>query len=495
MNNTINKKNIYKSDKGYIDIFLILSNIILNTAIISISLYIRTMQFKEWILPFTILTLIQLIFNIITIVKLEKSLFSLTTFFLIFSYITHLGILIIFGFDIKVILPWNPLHSLSEDVFKEACYFAFYSHFFLTFGMCLVLRKRKKDIFLIHKSNGIKDENSELYLTRSIGMVLIILGILPMLYIDINRILLYIKGNYLSTYLIGVNGFIVTISRMTEIGAMMLLIGNLKNKKKAKNILLIILFYQGIIMLTGNRGRPIMYLMTIFFIYYNFIKKVKFKELIKMLVLIYIVGFLLTFIGQVRMMSIDNIENFTGLLRKSFIEFSLFKIFAEFGVTIITLGYSLVFFPDTRNFQIGTNYLVSLLTIFPNIGGILKPVIDKIIYVFNWPLSIRQYLGGSYLGELYYSFGKFGFIFAIFVGMMVAFISNQINKSFSKKQYVILSTYLILFPNLLWWIRNYFGDMVREFVWIAVVILILYKKLDNKISDSDKDEVKNIGVQ
>lgn len=486
MNEALNYTTIPPKNKAYINILIILSNMIINAFILIISLYIESISFDQWLLPFAILSLVQLFVNLFTVFNLEGKLFSLSILFLIFSFVTHLGILVIFGLKINIIIPWDPLISITRESFKEACYFTVFCHSFLTFGMCLVLRKRKKNIKLF---TPFKDENRELHLARRIGTVLIIIGLLPMLYIDINRVLLYITGNYLSTYDLTVNGFVVTVGRMTEIGIIMLLIGNKKNKVKAKLILLITLFYEGIIMFTGNRGRPVMYLITIFFVYYNLIKEIKFIQFIKMLIYLYISGFLLTFIGQIRVIAIS-FDNAFELLSKSFVEFSIFKVLAEFGITVITLGHSLVLFPETRAFQLGTNYLVSLLTIFPNIGGFLKPILDKMVYIYNWPLSIKMNLGGSYLGELYYSFGKFSYVFAMLVGMMIAFVSNQINKNLVQKRYISLTIYLILFPNLLWWVRDYFGDMVREFVWISLFIILLSKLFKNKINFTQKTSCK-----
>ncbi|MEB2492994.1 O-antigen polysaccharide polymerase Wzy [Peribacillus frigoritolerans] len=467
----------------YTKILLISSNLFLNTVILVLAIYIKPIVFENWLFPFTILSLIQLFINLLTITKLEKSFLSLTNLFLIFSYITHLGILVIFGFDIEVELPWNPLLSLTKDSYKEACYFAVFCHAFLTFGMCIILFKRKT-YKISAATSSIKNKDIQLYLIRSIGIMLIIIGIIPMLYIDISRVILYITGDYLDTYKVGVGGFMIIISRFTEIGAIMLLIGNHENKKKAIFIILIIVIYQSIIMFTGNRGRPIMFLITIFFIYYNFIKKVGFKQFINTTILIYIVGFLLTFIGQIRMLSINDIGTFVETFKKSFFEFSIFKILAEFGSTIVSLGFSLELFPEARSFQLGTNYLVSLLTIFPNLGGILTPVMEKAVFVYNWPQSTRSFLGGSYLGELYYSFGDFSFVFVILIGMFIAFVSNKIKMYIAQQNYVLLSVYLILFPSLLWWTRDYFVSMVREFVWIAVVILILYYLIGSKLPKS-----------
>ncbi|WP_086722240.1 O-antigen polysaccharide polymerase Wzy, partial [Bacillus paranthracis] len=446
---------------------------------------IKDMSFEQWLFSFALLSLVQLLVNIITVSKLEKSFFSLTTLFLIFSYITHLGMVVIFGFDINVELPWDPLLSITKDTFREASYFAIFCHAFLTFGMCTVLYKRRTFKVCGEEKDLVEERTRQLKLLRSVGMICVLVGIIPMLYIDLSRVMLYMNGDYLDTYKVGVNGFIVIISRFTEIGAVMLLIGNHKNKKRAGMIALMIVLYQSIIIFTGNRGRPVMYLIMVFFVYSQFVKNIGFKQFIKMSILAYIAGYLLTFIGQVRMASIDDISVYMELLKKGFTEYSMFKLLAEFGPTIITLGHSLTLFPDVAPFQYGTNYLVSIFTIFPNIGDTLTPLVDKTIYVYHMPPSMREFLGGSYLGELYYSFGDYSFLFAIVIGMLVAFVSNRIQKYIVEQRYALLSIYLLLFPSLLWWTRSYFVDMVREFVWISVGILILYNYFGRKIPKKD----------
>lgn len=139
---------------------------------------------------------------------------------------------VIFGFDINVELPWDPLLSITKDTFREASYFAIFCHAFLTFGMCTVLYKRRTFKVCGEEKDLVEERTRQLKLLRSVGMICVLVGIIPMLYIDLSRVMLYMNGDYLDTYKVGVNGFIVIISRFTEIGAVMLLIGNHKNKKE-----------------------------------------------------------------------------------------------------------------------------------------------------------------------------------------------------------------------------------------------------------------------
>lgn len=466
------------------DIIIILINIILNIVILLLSDNLKYMEYDKWLKPFAVLALVQLLINIVSLVTIEHKVVSLTTIFMLFSFITHLGILIIFGFEINIDLPWNPLISISKEAYREANSFTVLCHAFLAFGMCISSSKRKKYYLQYRTSKINKFEDRELYLTKIIGKALVIIGIIPLLYYDINRFILYRTGGYLATYEVNASGFIITIGRMTEIGALLLLIGNKKNIRRANFILLIILIYQGIIILTGNRMRPIMFLLVVFFIYCSIIKKIRFTGFIKICLLLYISGFLLVFVGYIRGIPVYSLGIVKKLFIKSFQEFSVFKVLAEFGVTIVTLGHSLVLFPRTRAYQYGTNYLAAMLTVFPNVNGVLTETMTKVIYIYNWPSYIRKALGGSYLGEVYYSFGKYGFILCFFIGLMVAFVSGQIHRYIYEKRYIKLSYYLILCINLLSWPRGYIGDLPREFIWTSLCIIVIYKFINYRFDSN-----------
>lgn len=446
--------------------------LLINLALIGIAIYIKEYPFQKWVFLFAILSVIQLIINVVTIRKLEGKFFSLTTLFLIFSFITHLGLVIIIGFNINVELPWNPMSTISIKMFKDASFFSLCCHFFLIMGMSMSM------IFINTKiivSKSLENEYNQLFLTRNIGSILLFLGLLPMLYIDINKIILYINGNYLDTFELGIPSFLYIIASFSDIGIIMLLIGNKSNNRKVLLLLVLATIYKGALMFTGGRGEPILYLLTLYFIYFNFIriKKIKSYKIPLYLLLIYIVGFLTTFVSQTRMMSIDNIHMFMDVFKNIFVDFSPFSVIAEFGVTIITLGISIEFFSSNNDFQYGLNYLLSLLNIFPNIGGLLDFTIPKTIYIYNYPEHLRSYLGGSYLGEAFYSFGYFGMVFITFIGMSISYISLKCQELFLKQKYIQLSVLLILFPNLLWWTRAYFADMVREFTWISICTILL----------------------
>jgi len=469
----VNETTLLKKTQYFGNLFTIGIMISINILLITIAVYIKDYSFQKWVFLFAVISIIQFTINIIALRKLEGKLFSLTILFFIFSFITHLGIVIIFGFDINIELPWNPLSTISVNMFKDASLFSLCSHLFLTLGMSLILRNKPKNLFTkpIDNESGIY----QLFLTKNIGAIFVLFGLLPMLYIDFSKIIVYLNGNYLDTFQLGIPGFLYILSSFCDIGIIMLIIGNKRDEKRVLLLLVLTTIYKGILMFTGGRGEPLLYLLTLYFIYFNFIKAVKMKplQIFSNLILIYITGFIISFISQIRMLSINNIDTYMELFKSSFIDFSPFSIIAEFGSTIITLGIAMDYFSFRNDFQYGFNYLLAILNVFPNIGGILDFTISKSIYIYNFPIHLRTFLGGSYLGEIFYSFGYFGMIFTGFIGMGISYISLKLNEFYLKQKYIKLSMLLILFPNILWWTRAYFVDMVRDFVWISICIIIL----------------------
>lgn len=123
------------------------------------------------------------------------------------------------------------------------------------------------------------------------------------------------------------------------------------------------------------------------------------------------------------------------------------------------------------------------MIIFPNIFGILDSFKNSFIFVYNFPPSYRFALGGSYLGELYFNFEDISCILTIligiFIGIVIGILDKKILECIKKDSMIELSIYIIIFINILSWIRGYFADMVRETIWTSLLIYIIYILVKN----------------
>ena len=465
MNDKIRKVKVHKEilmkDLTVIYVFILLNFL----SVIAIS----NIQQEDFLNKFTIISLIQLVINILFLKACNHKFFSLPILFVIFTFVFHLGHLVLITFNIDVERPYDVVNMVSNQVFIKACIFTYLAQAFLVLG--IMLSNLKKTQIIIADKHY---DEIEKRLTYKTGITLFLISIIPKLYIDIQKIILYMNGNYLSTYEIDVSGALTTVANMAEIAVIMIMIGKQDHKKLVKFIFFLTLLYEVIIMMTGNRGRPTVYIFSLIYIYINLIQQVRLRTTVVAVTAGYVGIVFINFISKIRLANITDITLLIRVFKEVFVSSPFFKMIGEFGGTMISLCYSIMFFPTNSVHSYGSNYLVSLLTIIPNFGGILEQFRNQFIFVYNFPGRVRYALGGSYLGELYYAFGMYGSLGAIIVGLLIGNTQRVITESINNKNWLKLSIYMILFPSFLWWVRNYFSDMIREFVWSSVLIYLMY---------------------
>jgi len=464
-------------------IMLFMFSTIFNTLIILyITMFIGN-EINSWMFRFSIAALFQLIINIFILNKLGENLFSLSMLFLIFSSIFHLGQVFVIGFSLESNMSINILNRISIDVLKEASIYTLITHGFLSLGMQGTFLFKNKNII---KRLEAEPLNNDLALMRKIGKMLILIGIIPTLYIDFYRIIIFLSQGYVATYSLSISGFVTTIARSFELGLLMLMIGNNRNLKKARNVLFFTLLYYSIVMLSGHRGRAILFIITMIYFYINTAQKVSAKTYFKFGVIGYILLIIINTIGDFRHYVRPTINDWILMISKN-IGSPIIDAIGEFGSTMISLCLSIQY---CIPIQYGMNYLQSLLLVFPNVGGILNDVIKNVRYTDYIPEYARKSLGGSYIGEAYFSFNSGGVIFAILIGIVVAMISLKFKKLIIEKAYLKMSYYLILFPDLLWWVRSYFSGLVRDFVWLGMLIYFLKMAHKFKVKKEIKRNMK-----
>ncbi|MBX4270561.1 O-antigen polysaccharide polymerase Wzy [Clostridium estertheticum] len=464
-------------NSNFSKIILLTSYILFSICIISLSSNIvnSNSNNENWILQYVIVSLIQISMSIIYIKKSGEELFSLSIVFIILTYIFNFGQLFMYAFKIKNNSDYDVVGWIPLEILNKACMFTSVSITFITLGIIIVWAKNKKmNIICDDIINKINLKN-----TFRTGLVLFCIGILPKFYIEFSKLQLHSTGGYLDTYeVLSFNGggVLSTFANMSEYGICMLLIGLQEKKKVCKLLFLSSLFFEIITMFSGNRARATMSILMYLYIYVKLIKKISMKDIIIFLFYGYIGLSFLTFISRIRMQFNVNFATLLNDFTYSFFQHSpIFDALAEFGSTMLTLCYSILIFPQYGKPTYGTNYLFSLLNAIPNINGILEGFRNSFEYTNLFKLYFKHpmALGGSFLGELYYNFNYLGPFFAIVIGFIVGYVSKNINYSIKRKDWIRLSIFMILFPNILWLVRNYFSSIPRDFIWTSMVILII----------------------
>ena len=413
----------------------------------------------------TYIASIQLILSMKLLVRFGYNLFSMPILFLVFSFIFHFGHLVLYILNIKVARTYNIFDMVSLAIILKACKFVIFSTFYIVYGIVLTstMKVRSRE-----KNSDTKIQISTIY---KVGCWLFGLGILPKLYIDLSKIVLFLMKGYLATYTLRVPGIINTIANMSEYGILMIMVGKQNDKKRLKLIFTCFLLYQTFIMLSGNRGRPMVVIIAAVFIYWDLKGSITKKQILK-------VG-LVGYIGVVFLMFYGNLRNpyliDASIVEKVRMSFSspIANVLDEFGGTMLTLCYSVLYFPKVCSQTFGMNYITSFFSVFPNIGGILNGFKESSIFVYKFPVNLA--LGGSYLGELYYSFNEMGRYFAIFIGAFIGIVSKNLLKTNRNKDWLKYSISMVIFVNIIWWVRGYFYDMARDIILVPIFILVLYK--------------------
>lgn len=432
---------------------------------------------QDWLKKAAILSILQLVINIFALIKFGEKPFSLPVLFLLFSWVFHFGNISIFGLNLSAKLTFTMLTQVPNYIVKDSVEYAFFVQSFVAFGMFLVLIIKKNDGDVM-KAHG--EDEKYLSFIRNLGAILILIGIIPTLYIDIGKIILFFSSGYVATYSLAQNGPLVILARVFKVGIFLLIIGYKNRPKTATILFLMIIFYQLLIMISGNRGQAVVEFIGLFYLYTNTIYKIRLKTIIPYGIIGY---FLIVILNALSVFRLDKSPNFEDLMvafTESLQTSPIILVLHEFGGTLITVCYSFLAFSGGDYIQYGTNYLFSLLTVFPNVMGIFDGIYTNAIYVENFPESFRTYIGGSYIGEIYFSFKQFGIPFALFIGIAISFFSRKINKAIVQKKYILLCIYMIIFPDTLWWIRGYFIDIVRYPIWISLVIFSVYSFLNGK---------------
>lgn len=431
---------------------------------IIISIFLAIINFnRDYYIQFLcFLVVLSIIINIIYLKINKINLFSISGLFILFSYEFHFGQLFLYCFVKNYEFTIANVIYNDYNNAKLAFLFSFITIFFVILGMRWMNEKIKTN------------ETNELYqpLEKKIYIMLasLILAIsLPItLYIDINKIIRFVESGYQVSYEFRLNGVLTQLASFYYVGIILFILAFRDNKKIASFITLLLLSYQVLSMLTGNRGIQLIRIIFTLLIYYKYVRKISICEII----IILIAGVLgLKFISSlaiIRNNSFENLATFFDILFNTSND-PFYSIMEENGYTIQTL---VLLFRNNYLLDFGKTYLYSFATVLPNIGEFLHQINFEACFVnmLNYPN-----IGGSYIAELFYNFSWLGSFFGFFIGMLVQYVSNKLDKAVKNNNVFVISIFVLPSISILWWVRNYFKDMPREFIWGLVIFYILYK--------------------
>lgn len=422
----------------------------------------------------TIGNIIIFFIGILLLRKRNGGLFNIVTIFYILCYIFHCSYFILI---VTKNVCGNAYVFISLTEKTQIDTLKYCNYFFALFPIGS----------LLYNTRNINGNNTpkmllDLELCGKVGVALMFIAAVPRLYVDLTWLKSSIQYGYAGAYRIYINNYVILVANLFYLGSILSIYGAKKEKNKATLFFLIALTVSLISMMSGRRLTQVAYLVIIIYMYFKCTERKKkslFMTLMYILGVYTILAILATF-GDLRE---TGSFSFASIMKTFFKNFSyklIFDQFGEFGYAAYTLGATIEYTP-LQGYGCGTNYLLSWLEVFPNIGGLLTGFSDKNSFVLKLPSNYQQALGGSLLGELFYNFGYWAWPFFILLGYILTNISNSIHYAI-KKEWISSKDliYLLSAIPMILWIRSVFNEFPRAIVWYYIVICIIrsyiYKK-------------------
>ena len=464
--NYMNKTSFYTSK--YFWVFTLLIFILVFT--------IRIIVSDIYLNELTIYSLLELIIAVFALLFSDKRKRLFSLIFILFSFFLHCAhpFLMLTGLDDSMKYDMLPFTSMGMYIYSMKL--IIYVHFSVCLGSLLIAGR---ETTIESKSHPIGfDGNANL--AKKIAIALLLVSIPFRLYSDVMKYIGFFSGGYLNSLNSIDSGFVMTLSKFFDVAIFALIISYSNKKKTAVKISILYFIYNVFLMLTGNRGYGVCCLLVVILILFKVVKiQVRFFSATCFLIIGYLLASLLITIGSYRIFGFNS-NLFLSFFKVLFSGQVITDVFDEFGTTIVSVAHSIEAFPHNHNFAYGSNYFKSLALVFPNIFGFVKDISDAETYSAYF--TLKHSIGGSYIGELFYSFGDFAPLFAIVIGFFLGLIDKKIDTSIKMRDYVGLIVCFVFAAPMLWWIRDYFWAFVRYVSWPLILILLLSKLFYKKPS-------------
>ena len=245
-------------------------------------------------------------------------------------------------------------------------------------------------------------------------------------------------------------------------------------------------------MLSGRRSENVAYLCVILILLllsqkeYTH-KKLKLKHVLLLLPFGYCVLLFLYTVVRFRGEGSFSLVNFFHSMKYYHIHDNiLIEQIREYGQTAYTTISVLTNWLPKYTPSYGTSYIYGISSIFPNVGGFM----GKLTEASNFGLtlartngilnSLYRNIGGSVLGEFFFNFGKIGALFAASIlGTVIGKTNAKVISYIRFDSYNLIYTIPIMFSTI-YWIRDYFGDTIRDIIWGVLFCYLLVHIKTNK---------------
>lgn len=417
----------------------------------------------------TLLAIIHCIFFCYLVYKIYKTILNIGVIFIVLSLTFHFGHQIIYTLHMNDVYSYmNLMNITSVEQVLTASIYSLLCHIFFSTGYLLFANKKSRCNSKLLEIKGLKK-------IRKLFIIVFIISFIPMVYSDIDKLFALFRGGYINTfdtYKVGINKYIYLLSIFARPSYSIILFSYYRNPKVAKKLYLCSIIYSLVMMLSGDRGNSMIYILVWTFIYFKYISSLNKKSFI----LLILSGFFINVFMQIIMVirstgtiSVDAVSE--ALLLRSDSNY-LYLFLRENGLTLKSLIYCMQFIPQDVGYAFGKTFLYSILGVSPILPDFLLNFISNDITFFkNFPEAFQTYLGGTYIGEFYYNFGWLGPMMITIIGLIVAKLDIILNNIVTKKGLLTFILTISFLPKLFMYIRGF----AYELLIVPTMIFIVYK--------------------
>lgn len=387
--------------------------------------------------------------------------------FVILSYIFMFGLLFNDNLELKTRLLWNPVTTYSQENIYHSYIFIIWSLFCFSLFYQLFYSGQYHS-----KIPKFTKENEQALL--NMGIILTTLGGIFKLINDIPIVMKLQSANSYLAYSNAVDSGIADDVANLFLPGLFCIFFSSKSTPRVKKILFwLSLFYLVTIMiLTGSRKTQIFSILSLTLGYsYSSGKKLSLRRflvltvgallILNILVIIRDYRFDLSSVGEHVLDGITSLESIKQLAG---------EIFAETGITALSVTTAFTLVPITLPFQYGMTFLRTLPSFLP-IGWLIGDVFNKASATYVLNRILQTPVGASIIGESYWNFGFIGGLMMMsLLGIIAAYFMNIHRIDNSKMSLVI---YFSIFSQAIMLVRSGFFDVYRPIVYFVILAFIL----------------------
>lgn len=418
---------------------------------------------------FGFMVIIQFTITLVAYNLINIDFLSLSGIFTWLNYLFHLGQPVIKATSPEYKLAFDVSLYVPDAIFIESLKYSLLSITLVSVGImvykCLSQDTNKKRTIKRRLSNV--SQNS----LFKFGLIIFLPTFFIEVYIQLSRLIVAMNRGYLATFDVELGGLLGFFSSFSIVGVIMLILGSKNNYKRGAIITALYTAFYLITMFSGGRMWQIIKLSLVFY-YFVKVYKIKFtkKNVIVFLVVAYFGAGFLGAIAEFRAYDFSSSDYIFQMFRDVIRNNPILDVLDEFGGSIYTLSLTIGKTPHEVPHSWGEQFITNFVSVLPNINSSIQEINNNSNYVL---LLNTPTIGGSFIGEIYYSFHYLGTIFAFFVGILTQYFTSRIENGLNNNDYHFIIYTIMIQYSFISWVRGSSGIFYRNTIFSIVIIYVL----------------------